>query len=38
MVFSYGVRQGRTEFNSLRTEYGNYVVIFPQLSPTVFAH
>jgi len=35
----YGsVRQGRTEFNSVQTEYGNHVVVFPQLSPTVFEH
>jgi len=29
------VRQGRTEFNSVRTEYGNHVVIFSQLSRAV---
>jgi len=32
---SYRVRLTPYEFNSVRMEYGNQVVIFPQLSPAV---
>jgi len=31
----YGVQLHTTGFNSVRTEYSNHVVIFPQLSPAV---